>query len=103
MLGAGSVATAATLVGCKNSASGSSETDEYQNQVEPPKGKMTYRTNPKTQDKVSLLGYGMMRLPTIKEGEQEKIDQEQVNKLVDYAFEHGVNYFDTSPAYCMGG
>lgn len=103
MLGAGSVATAATLVGCKNSASGSSETDEYQNQVEPPKGKMTYRTNPKTQDKVSILGYGMMRLPTIKEGEQEKIDQEQVNKLVDYAFEHGVNYFDTSPAYCMGG
>ena len=101
MLGAGSVATAATLVGCKN-AKDASETDEYQNQVEPPKGKMTYRTNPKTEDKVSLLGYGMMRLPTIKEGEQEKIDQEQVNKLVDYAIEHGVNYFDTAPVYCMG-
>ena len=102
ILGAGSVATAATLVGC-NSAKDSSETDEYQNQVEPPKDKMSYRTNPKTNDKISLLGYGMMRLPTIKEGEQEKIDQEQVNKLVDYAIEHGVNYFDTAPVYCMGG
>ena len=25
-----------------------------------------------------------------------------VNQLVDYAIAHGVNYFDTSPAYCKG-
>jgi predicted aldo/keto reductase-like oxidoreductase len=25
-----------------------------------------------------------------------------VNQLVDYAIAHGVNYFDTSPAYCRG-
>lgn len=31
-----------------------------------------------------------------------KIDQEKVNRLVDYAIEHGVNYFDTSPAYGSG-
>lgn len=44
---------------------------------------MTYRTNPKTGEKVSLLGYGMMRLPVIggndakkKEGEITPIDQE---------------------------
>ena len=30
---------------------------------EPPVGKMTYRVNPKTKEKVSILGYGMMRLP----------------------------------------
>ena len=30
---------------------------------EPPVGKMTYRENPKTKEKVSILGYGMMRLP----------------------------------------
>jgi predicted aldo/keto reductase-like oxidoreductase len=47
-----------------------------------------------------------MRWPTIKrenskEGEEE-IDQEAVNQLVDYAIAHGVNYFDTSPAYCKG-
>ncbi|MBR4815027.1 MAG: aldo/keto reductase, partial [Paludibacteraceae bacterium] len=32
----------------------------------------------------------------------EVIDQEMVNRLVDYAMEHGVNYYDTSPAYCQG-
>ena len=67
---------------------------------------MTYRTNPKTGDKVSLLGFGMMRLPSVdgrsaREGNEE-IDQEMVNQLVDYAIAHGVNYFDTSPAYCRG-
>ncbi|MGM9693762.1 MAG: aldo/keto reductase [Alloprevotella sp.] len=68
---------------------------------------MTFRTNPKTGDKVSLLGFGMMRLPSksgrsAREGKDEEIDQEMVNRLVDYAMEHGVNYFDTSPAYCKG-
>ncbi len=71
-----------------------------------PEGDMTYRTNPKTGDKVSILGFGMMRLPTVggksaREGNEE-IDQEMVNMMVDYALEHGVNYFDTSPAYCQG-
>ena len=67
---------------------------------------MTYRTNPTTGDKVSLLGYGCMRWPSVggrsaREGNEE-IDQEMVNRLVDFAIEHGVNYFDTSPAYCRG-
>lgn len=75
--------------------------------VEPPKDKMTMRVNPKTGDKVSLLGYGMMRLP-VKEGGSMRehpdgtIDQEMINRQVDYAIDHGVNYFDTSPAYCQG-
>ncbi len=75
------------------------------------KGQMTYRTNHNTGDKVSLLGYGMMRLPVIEEKAPKgtsgretdaPIDQEMVNKLVDKAIEYGVNYFDTSPAYCQG-
>ena len=70
-------------------------------------GQMTYRTNPHTGDKVSLLGFGMMRLPSVggrsaREG-NEAIDQDMVNRMVDVAIEHGVNYFDTSPAYCRGG
>lgn len=70
------------------------------------RGEMTYRLNPKTGEKVSLLGYGCMRLPTVgnesaRDSSQE-IDQEAVNRLVDYAMEHGVNLFDTSPAYCKG-
>ena len=69
-------------------------------------GTMTYRTNPSSGDKVSLLGYGCMRWPSVggrsaREGNEE-IDQEMVNALVDYAIAHGVNYFDTSPAYCQG-
>lgn len=67
-------------------------------------GKMTYRTNPKTGEKVSLLGYGCMRWPTIpdKNGSGEMIDQERVNEMVDYAIAHGVNYFDTAPNYVQG-
>jgi predicted aldo/keto reductase-like oxidoreductase len=30
------------------------------------------------------------------------VDQDSVNELVDYAYKHGVNYFDTSPAYLQG-
>ncbi|MBQ6080601.1 MAG: aldo/keto reductase [Muribaculaceae bacterium] len=76
-------------------------------QQEPPVGKMTYRENPKTKEKVSILGYGMMRLPATNgtpfgRSNDDKMDQDMINKQVDYAIEHGVNYFDTSPAYCMG-
>lgn len=68
---------------------------------------MTYRTNPNTGDKVSLLGFGMMRLPveaggTEREHPDSPIDQTAVNEMVDYALAHGVNFFDTSPAYCQG-
>ena len=70
-------------------------------------GEMTYRTNPNTGDRVSLLGFGMMRLPVEaggsgREHPNSPIDQDLVNEQVDYAIEHGVNYFDTSPAYCQG-
>ena len=59
---------------------------------------MTYRTNKRSGDKVSLLGYGMMRLPQ----HDGQIDQEMVNREVDYASEHGINYFDTAPMYAGG-
>ena len=106
ILGAGTVATAATMAGCKND----SDLDP-KGTIKPQKGQMTYRTNPKTGDKVSLLGFGMMRLPVIEEDGPSgasgrevpaPIDQEMVNKMVDKAIEYGVNYFDTSPAYCQG-
>ena len=54
---------------------------------------MTYRVQHGSGEQISLLGFGMMRLPD---------DQDEVNQLVDYAIEHGVNYFDTAPMY-MGG
>ncbi|MBQ6208294.1 MAG: aldo/keto reductase [Prevotella sp.] len=64
----------------------------------PTAGGMTYRLNRSTGDKVSLLGFGMMRLPQ-KDGQ---VDQQLVNRQVRYALEHGVNYFDTSPHYVRG-
>ena len=101
LLGGGTVATAAALAGCKQANKAEEQAvSEYKNQVEPPMGQMTYRVNPTTKDRVSLLGYGMMRLPMIPE--KEEFDQEQINRLVDYAMEHGVNYYDTSPVYCRG-
>lgn len=99
-LGAGTVASAA-LIGCDLKKG-----EETTVLGEIPTDQMTYRVNPKTGDKVSLLGYGCMRWPTVgggsaRDGEDE-IDQETVNRMVDFAIEHGVNYFDTSPAYCRG-
>lgn len=68
------------------------------------KGEMSKRINPNTGDEVSLLGYGMMRLPgkEVAEGAPYELDQAVINELVDYALEHGVNYFDTAPVYCRG-
>ena len=64
-----------------------------QDRKEAAQNRMTYRVQHGTGEHISLLGFGMMRLPN---------DQEEVNKLVDYAVEHGVNYFDTAPIYMNG-
>ncbi len=94
------------LAGIASTALGACVKDEAEQAAEAEYGTMTYRSNPKTGDKVSLLGFGMMRLPSVggrsaREG-NEDIDQDEVNRMVDYAIEHGVNLFDTSPAYCKG-
>lgn len=87
----------AAVAGCKGSPA---STEAGDNSAE---GGMTYRTNPGNGDKVSILGYGCMRWPMIKdENDRDIIDQETTNRLVDYAIEHGVNYFDTSPVYLQG-
>ena len=100
VVGGTALASAAVLPGCKNRQEAA-----HTATTEVPTDQMTYRTNPKTQDRVSLLGYGMMRLPSIPSPDDTSstIDQEAVNELVDYAIAHGVNYFDTSPVYMQGG
>ncbi len=97
-------ATSVLATACKNG--NKSQISNIQSQM-PEGASMTYRTNPNTGDEVSLLGFGMMRLPveaggTARENPDSPIDQEAVNEMVDYALAHGVNYFDTSPAYCQG-
>ena len=97
IVGAGTVTATIALYGCGNK-NGSQNKNNLQTD-----GAMTYRQNPHGDD-VSLLGYGCMRWPTRKnaEGKGDELDQETINELVDYAIAHGVNYFDTSPAYCKG-
>ena len=65
--------------------------------------RMVMRENPLNGDEVSLLGFGCMRWPMVKDADgKDIIDQEAVNEMVDYALEHGINYFDTSPVYLQG-
>lgn len=97
--GWGVAASAAWLTGCRQAEKQEGEAVSLLEEI--PTDRMTYRTDPKTGENISLLGYGCMRWPTLKE-EGQPIDQETVNRLVDYAIAHGVNYFDTSPAYCKG-
>ena len=96
---AGGAVVSAAAVGCN------SPKNESLVMQEVPTDKMTYRLNNKG-EKVSILGYGCMRLPTKSieiDGKKESvIDQDMVNRHVDYSIEHGINYFDTSPAYCKG-
>lgn len=105
-LGGGAVAlSAVTLAGCDvKSPSASTSGTPAGGPI--PTDRMTYRVNPKTKEKVSLLGYGCMRWPDVNGGvgrdNEAELDQSTINHLVDYAIEHGVNYFDTSPVYCMG-
>lgn len=97
---AGTAAAVTTMAACgkkDNKALIDAETTEFV-----PNGQMTYRSFPALgDDKVSLLGYGCMRLPKKPNpnGRGDITDQEMVNRLVDYAIENGVNFFDTSPVY----
>ena len=51
-------------------------------------------------ESISLLGMGCMRFPQKPgSGRRGPLDQDMVNKMIDYALAHGINYFDTAPAY----
>ena len=51
--------------------------------------------------KLSALGMGAMRLPVI-DGRDEEIDEAATAKMVEYAFNQGINYFDTAWGYHAG-
>ena len=50
-------------------------------------------------ENLSLLGFGTMRLPLKEDG---TVDEIQVERMVAYAMENGVNYFDTAYPYHDG-
>ena len=61
---------------------------------------MNYREFGRTGEKISALGFGCMRFPEYRKDEQNYVDQDKVDEMIAYAYENGVNYFDTAPYYC---
>ncbi len=51
--------------------------------------------------KLSSLGFGAMRLPVI-DGIDERVDEPAALEMIDYAYDHGINYFDTAWGYHGG-
>ena len=51
--------------------------------------------------KTSLLGMGNMRLP-VKGRVKKSIDRAKAQEIIDYAMDHGVNYYDTAYVYHAG-
>ncbi|HOX34720.1 MAG TPA: aldo/keto reductase [Methanoregulaceae archaeon] len=60
---------------------------------------MLYRSVPKTGDRLSILGYGCMRLPTTRTG---GVDEERTVRQIRHAIDAGINYLDTAPIYHLG-
>ncbi|MBN1139676.1 MAG: aldo/keto reductase [Anaerolineae bacterium] len=51
---------------------------------------------------ISHLGMGNMRLPTVGDERRGPIDRDRARAIVEYAYEHGVTYFDTAYRYHNG-
>jgi uncharacterized protein len=62
---------------------------------------MQYRRLGKLDWKVSVLGFGAMRLPLVGK-EAGKVDEPEAIRMMRYAFDHGVNYIDTAYPYHEG-
>jgi predicted aldo/keto reductase-like oxidoreductase len=60
---------------------------------------MQYRTMPGNMDKLSVLGFGLMRLPVDTD---RKIDEAKTLEMLQTAHQNGVNYFDTAWPYHGG-
>lgn len=59
------------------------------------------RSYKNTDEQISLLGFGCMRLPKI-DPEKSDIDKAKAQEMIDYAYAHGVNYYDTAYPYHEG-
>ena len=62
---------------------------------------MKYRSFGRLDWKVSVLGFGTMRLP-VKGKDQNNVDETESIKMLRYAIDNGVNYIDTAYPYHDG-
>mgnify|MGYP000981597436 CR=1 FL=1 len=62
---------------------------------------MQYRNFTKDNLKVSSLGFGCMRLPTIN-NDPSAIDEKRAIEMIRFAIDNGVNYVDTAYNYHQG-
>jgi predicted aldo/keto reductase-like oxidoreductase len=62
---------------------------------------MKYRKFGKLDWKVSVLGFGVMRLPQ-KSEDMADVDEEESIRMIRYAIDQGVNYLDSGYLYHMG-
>jgi len=62
---------------------------------------LNYRIFGKTGKKVSVLGFGCMRLPVL-DNDNGKVNIPEATRMLHYAIEHGVNYIDTAYTYHEG-
>ncbi len=60
---------------------------------------MLYRNVPKTGDRLSILGFGAMRLPVNEDG---SVNEEKAIEQMRKAIDNGVNYLDTAWPYHGG-
>lgn len=63
---------------------------------------MRYKKFDNTGIDISVLGFGCMRFPMVRNGSKEYVDEEKSIEMVHRAYELGVNYFDTAYFYCEG-
>ena len=61
---------------------------------------MQYRDFGNTGIKVSILGFGAMRLPEVETKGKYQVKEEKSIEMIQRAFELGVNYMDTAYPYC---
>jgi len=63
---------------------------------------MQYRTFGKDNRKVSVLGFGCMRLPTDNGKQDGKVDEKEAERIIRYGIDRGINYVDTAKVYHNG-